>query len=112
MIKFHEASEMFHELSFRLMPLTARLLTGGTAAFAALSACYGLFGPYSDLSAIRLAADPTCTQLGEAHDSVVSSYTDRDCAPAEAARMERAASSAATMRVARAAAPSVVSMRP
>jgi hypothetical protein len=105
MSKIREASEKLQGHSYRLMPFAARLVTGGTAAFAALSACYGLFGAYSDLSAIQLAAGPRGTQLGETHRSVLSARTGRGWAAAEAGRVEHAAGSAATTRVVRGAVP-------
>ena len=101
MVGSRDAPKKLDELNFRLLSLTARLVTGGTAALVALSACYALFGPYSDLSAMQLAAGPGCTQPGESHRAGLSPRAGRGCASTEA---ERTASSTATTRIARAAA--------
>jgi hypothetical protein len=81
------------------MPFTTRLLAGGTAAFVATAACCALFGPYSDMSALELAAGPACADHAQPQRAEQSSPTGRGCASAEA---ERSANVVAPMRIARA----------
>jgi hypothetical protein len=97
------ASETRPPLGFRLTPVAARLFTGAIAAAASLSAGYIVFGPFSDMSAIQLAAGPKGDQLGQGHRELLNSRTGRSWAAAEAARQEQATGAAAPTRLARAA---------
>src|SRR5664279_3265672 len=62
---------------FRLSGALPRVMTGVTAASAALAAALYIFGPFSDLSARQLAAGPHSTEIGPGNTPLVLAQTGR-----------------------------------
>ena len=86
---------------FQLSPPFARIVLGGTVAIALLSAGALVFGPFSDLSVLQLAAGPHAQASGGALAPVVLSHTGRAWGSDARHRQAAAASSAPVTRVAR-----------
>lgn len=78
----------------------ARFALGGTVALAVLSAGAFVFGPFSDLSALQLAAGPHAKGPGGAPAATVLARTGRSWG-ATAQERQAAAASAPIARVAR-----------
>ena len=77
----------------------ARIALGSTAAVAVLSAGVFVFGPFSDLSALQLAAGPQATSSGNTPAPIVLARTGRSWGAA--AEQRQAAASAPIAKVAR-----------
>ena len=87
----------------RLQPThpVARITAGSIAAFAALSTGFLVFGPFSDLSTLQLAAGPAATQgAGGTPALIVLAPTGRAWGQAALQRQAAAAASAPLARVA------------
>lgn len=80
---------------FHLSPRFARIVLGGTVAIAVLSAGALVFGPYSDLSVLQLAAAPHVQASGGAPVPVVLADAGRAWGAGARRRAATAASSAA-----------------
>jgi hypothetical protein len=89
--------------SLRLSRALPRIAVGATAALAAVSATFFVFGPFSDLSAQQLAAGPHSAARGADGKALVLATTGRSWG-AEYERRAGAASAAASPRLARDAA--------
>jgi len=86
---------------FQLSPPFARIVLGGTVAIAVLSAGALVFGPFSDLSVLQLAAGPHAHASGGAPAPVVLGHTGRAWGADTQQRPTAAASSAPITRIAR-----------
>ena len=86
---------------FRLVPALPRVGFGVTAAVAGLSAAIFVFGTFSDLSAMQLAAGPQSSAVGSDGKPIVLAHTGRSWA-AEAERRAAVASAVPLARLARA----------
>ena len=78
----------------------ARIVLGGTVAIAVLGAGAYVFGPFSDLSALQLAASPNAQGPSGASAAPVLARTGRSWA-ATAQQRQAAAASAPLARIAR-----------
>lgn len=78
----------------------ARVVLGGTVAIAVLSAGAFVFGPFSDLSVLQLAAGPHAQGPGKAPAAAVLARTGRSWGAAAEER-QAAAASAPIARLAR-----------
>jgi hypothetical protein len=85
----------------RLSRALPRVAVGATAALAAVSAAFLMFGPFSDLSAQQLAAGPHSAALGSDGKPLVLAATGRAWG-AEYQRRASAASAAPLAKLARA----------
>jgi hypothetical protein len=85
----------------RLSRALPRVAVGSTAALAAVSAAFLMFGPFSDLSARQLAAGPHSKALRSDGRPLVLAGTGRSWG-AEYQRRASAASAASLTRIARA----------
>ena len=96
-----EARRLPERAPLRTTPLLARLIVGIAGATAMTGAGLMLFGPFSDLSALQLAAGPQATEASGAQPAaIVLARTGRSWA--ETARAQQvAAASAPLARVAR-----------
>jgi hypothetical protein len=87
---------------FQLSPPFARIVLGGTVAIAVLSAGALVFGPFSDLSVLQLAAGPHAHGASSAPASVVVlAHTARAWGADAQQRQTGAASSVPITRIAR-----------
>lgn len=85
----------------RLSNPFARIALGGTVAIAVLSAGAFVFGPFSDLSVLQLAAGPHATTAsGSAPAAILFAHSGRNWGEA-AQQRQAAAASAPLARVAR-----------
>ena len=87
---------------FQLTPTLPRVATGLTAAVAGVSAAFFVFGPFSDLSAMQLAAGPHGSAIGPNGKPIVLARTGRSWG-AEAEVRASAASGVPLAKLARAA---------
>ena len=71
------ASKKGPRLAFRLVALVTQLVLGAAAAVVALAACDALFGPFSDLGSLQLAAGPASTQAEESRPGVLPGRSRR-----------------------------------
>jgi hypothetical protein len=81
-----------------------RVAVGATAAAAALAAAFSIFGPFSDLSALQLAAGPQSLAIGPSGQLLVMAPTGRAWG-AEHERRVAAASAVPIATLARSGAP-------
>ena len=86
---------------FQLSPPFARFVLGGTVAIAVLSAGALVFGPFSDLSVLQLAAGPHAQDAGGTLASAVLAHTGRAWGADAEQRQAAAAPSAPITRIAR-----------
>jgi hypothetical protein len=63
--------------AFRLSPVLPRVFLGVTAAAASIAAAFCILGPFSDLSALQLAAGPHSVALGPGARPIVEARTGR-----------------------------------
>jgi hypothetical protein len=89
---------------FRLSSPLRRVAVGATAAAAALAAAFSIFGPFTDLSALQLAAGPQSLAIGPSGQLLVMAPTGRAWG-AEHERRVAAASAAPIATLARSGAP-------
>jgi hypothetical protein len=62
---------------FRLSPTLPRVIVGVSAGAASVAAAFCIFGPFSDLSALQLAAGPRSLALGPGARPIVEARTGR-----------------------------------
>ena len=62
---------------FRLSPPLPRIAAGVTAGVASVAAAFCIFGPFSDLSALQLAAGPQSLTVGSNGRPIVQARTGR-----------------------------------
>jgi len=97
----HRRRDSAPQPRFQLSPPFARLVLGGTVAIAVLSAGALVFGPFSDLSVLQLAAGPHAQGAGGMPASAVLAHTGRAWGPDAEQRQAADASSAPITRIAR-----------
>ena len=62
---------------FRLSPPLPRIVAGITAGVASVAAAFCVFGPFSDVSAMQLAAGPQSLTVGPSGRPIVQARTGR-----------------------------------
>jgi hypothetical protein len=100
----HKRSSSTVQRDFRLGSSMRSVATGATAAAAALAAAFCVFGPFSDMSALQLAAGPQSLAIGPSGQLLVMAPTGRAWG-AEHERRVAAASAVPIATLARSGAP-------
>ena len=100
MHRHHRQRDSARQPRFQFVNPIARVVVGSTAAIAALCAGAFVFGPFSDLSAMQLAAGPWAQTPAGAPASSVVAQTGRAWGAA-AEQRQAAAASAPVARLAR-----------